>query len=153
MQRRPVFPWWSMRAPREQPKTMSAKYQVVDVNGKAYPVELPSVGRMRSAVVYDNKVRIAVAHVIVDGDSAHLADIEVKDRLSFLYGPFGLFRRTLNYRGKGIGTSLLQLLCAELARTGVRVLEGEMHGDERLLRAWYSEHGFIVDGIVVRRFL
>jgi GNAT superfamily N-acetyltransferase len=128
-------------------------HRVVDNAGKIYSVEFSIAGRYPTAIVYDGVIPIARAKLIVDGTSAHLADIKVEDNIVRRFGPFRILKRTLNYRRIGIGSRLLELVCSELRRAGVRVIEGDLHGDQFQLSAWYSKHGFVVSENRIHRTL
>jgi len=49
-----------------------------------------------------------------------------------------------NYRQQGVGTSLLNEIIKYCKNSNIKNLTGEIKGDDRTLRHWYSNNGFKV---------
>ena len=49
-----------------------------------------------------------------------------------------------NYRQQGLGTSLLKEIIKYCKDSKIKKLTGEIKGDDRTLRHWYSNNGFTV---------
>ena len=49
-----------------------------------------------------------------------------------------------NYRQQGLGTSLLKEIIKYCKDSNIKKLTGEIKGDDRTLRHWYSNNGFTV---------
>ncbi len=49
-----------------------------------------------------------------------------------------------NYRQQGVGTSLLKEIIKYCKASNISKLTGEIKGDDRTLRHWYSNNGFMV---------
>ncbi len=49
-----------------------------------------------------------------------------------------------NYRQQGVGTSLLKEIIKYCKNSNIKKLTGEIKGDDRTLRHWYSNNGFKV---------
>jgi GNAT superfamily N-acetyltransferase len=85
--------------------------------------------------------------LLLEGDTAELCDIVVKDDIVVNYSWWRQLLgsvKTRNFRYKGLGTKLL-LVCIDAATArGVRRIEGKMVGDDLArLRRWYQSAGFV----------
>ena len=88
--------------------------------------------------------RVGYAWLVIDGCHARLIDVNVyqrKGRWSW-WPPF--YYRRVDYRGRGIGTRLLETIIEVCEVRGMSSLLGEMHGDIARLTHWYQRHGFQV---------
>lgn len=104
-------------------------------------------GNDRNTVVFlalINNESIGRAELIINNEHAFLKDISVTQTESgwFWFPPF--YKKGINYRGNGIGTSLLEKVFTHCESLGVKELTGVMRGDLELLTRWYQKHGFEV---------
>lgn len=88
---------------------------------------------------------IAHAHLEIEGHSARLTDIVVRDSLPHRNPFLRALGFRVKFRGRGAGSLLLNTVCTRLAAAGVRTVEGTMKGDIPRLTRWYGRIGFEVD--------
>jgi len=96
--------------------------------------------------------RVGYAWLAIDGAHARLIDINVyRHKGWWSWWPPGYYRG-VDYRGRGVGTRLLETAIAICEEQGVICLMGEMHGEIERLTTWYQQHGFQVGpGLAIQR--
>jgi GNAT superfamily N-acetyltransferase len=99
--------------------------------------------------------RVGWAQCTIEGNRLLLADIRVEDNLPrqwpcchrFL-ASLGFQRSSLNLRGQGIGSRILDRVIAEAEALGVEEIYGSIVQDDiahsPTLLQWYERHGFTV---------
>lgn len=88
---------------------------------------------------YSGNSCIAYAKLSREGLNAKLVDIYVYDRRKI---KFIFFRLGSNYRGKGVGTELLNQVLYFCKKHGIETIEGKVMGDLKRLIPWYRRFGF-----------
>lgn len=83
--------------------------------------------------------------VAIDGRAAELIEIYIQERLPHWHPLLRRLGLWAGYRGRGLGTILLEHVLAKLADRGVVAVWGKMGGDETLLVPWYRSIGFDVN--------
>ncbi len=99
-----------------------------------------------------NLYPVGYAYASFEGGIGHLADIYVyKDQPA----PIHRYTRYLgitpfrNYRGQGVGRTLMQRVIKELRSHGVHTLSGEIESPDAASIGWYERMGFTVQGQLI----
>ena len=103
-----------------------------------------------SLIAENEGVRIGYAHVTVSQTVATLQDIKVSFFTTKPFTLFPFYKKTYDYRGKGVGSALLKRVIALCEGARMSEISGRIHGDEEMLRVWYNKFGFEVNGKEIR---
>jgi len=118
--------------------------------------DLPTDSQYLVVKAFDGKHQIGYAKCIIQGECMLLQDIHISEAVEVREGfVINLIRqlvtrkpKTVNYRGQGIGTSLLLALLQYARDRGLHEVQGYLgpHDWKRnpALPDWYREHGFSV---------
>jgi GNAT superfamily N-acetyltransferase len=127
-----------------------------DRAGRRFRVEIESSPIQLSFDVYDRDWSAGHAWCMPEGDVLKLHDIDIKNGIPLPESGFArilrrIFRSerpTYDYRKRGLGTVLLQLVIATAKHKGFSRIEGYIVEDDAAanpsLFDWYRRHGFVV---------
>lgn len=120
----------------------------IDENRVNFKIEqtAPVLPNGCSLIAENEGLRIGYAHITVSQNVATLADIKVNVMTTkpFMWFPF--YKKTDNYRGKGVGSALLKRVVEICKEARISEILGHIYGDEELLIAWYRKFGFEIKG-------
>lgn len=103
-----------------------------------------------SLIAENAGMRIGYAHITVSQNVATLADIKVNILTTEPFMLFPFYKKTHNYRGKGVGSALLKRVIEICKDARISEILGHIYGDEELLIAWYRKFGFEIQGKYIR---
>ena len=138
-----------------------------DRSGRPYALEfdLPTDSHLLIVKVFSEKHRIGYANCFIMNTTILLQDIHISDDVpvrefrvvNFIQGLARRKPKTLNYRGRGIGTGLLLAVLQYARERGMHEVRGRLGPLDWKrnpnLPNWYRKHGFSVSesGEISRR--
>jgi GNAT superfamily N-acetyltransferase len=127
-------------------------HTVADKDGRPYELTVETTGDMLFLRLRHQGEQVGYANCVRDGDSLCLCDLIIEEPIKA--GLLGSLQRKLtgqpsNYRGRGLGTILLQQVLSTAKETGVKEIHGSIVQDDvdttPHLLDWYKRYGFRVE--------
>jgi hypothetical protein len=130
--------------------------QILDREGRSYAIAITEDEGLISVKAYDHQTLIGEAKCLRESpETLYLRDIAIANqvvkktiylRAKSLKQLLSYSSKTTNYRARGLGSALLNLLINYAAANGVRCLYGrvyqqDLENNPKLLE-WYQSHGF-----------
>lgn len=118
---------------------------IYDNQGAEYEVQILWEEPSLSIFAFWKGIKIGKVFISIANGSAELIDVVIEHEVVVRYSEWrkllGLVKKK-NFRGRGLGTRLLQVAITELKLRGAQEVRGEMVGDVRRLTGWYRTMGF-----------
>jgi GNAT superfamily N-acetyltransferase len=127
-------------------------HTVADKDGRPYELTIETIGHMLFLRLRHQGEQVGHAQCVRDGDSLCLGDLMINKPTQA--GLLGSLERKLkgqlsDYRGRGLGTILLQQVLSTAKETGVKEIHGSIVQDDidttPHLLDWYKRYGFRVE--------